>query len=136
MLIPTPVVPNYTHSIDIFALPEEHRNAARQYGLENEYQCFDYSDGDFYLLLNFSLLQDDQTPDEELQKFLDSGDEAKMSDEESVAYEDENYPVKDWTDSSARLSDYIGWLRALRYVQANVPAEFQGSSTLALRVWH
>ena len=124
----------YTHSIDIFTLPAEHQTAVRNFARENESNCYDYQDGDFYLLLNFDLLAHDATPDSELQKFIDSDDESLMSEEEAANYSEERYPVR-WSGCTV-LADYIGWLRALRYIHANLPVEAQESKTLALFCWH
>lgn len=134
MLKLTPIPQRYTHSIDIFSLPAEHQTAARNFARENEGNCY----GDFYLLLNFDLLAHDATPDAELQKFIDSDDENLMSEGEAANYSDERYPVRGWSGWSGCtvLADYIGWLRALRYIHANLPVEAQESKTLALFCWH
>jgi hypothetical protein len=136
MLELKPVPPDYTHVLDIFALPEEHQEGLRLYGIQNEYACYNYHDGDYYLLLPFSYLQKDATAEEVVNLFAEHFD----CEDEALAeqYDEDNYPYADWAKDShlVILSDYLAWLKALRFIAANIPSELAQNNTVAVFVWH
>jgi hypothetical protein len=47
--------PKITDYVDIFDIEDEHiRDQIHEYGMDNEYSMYNYSDGDYYLLINFN----------------------------------------------------------------------------------
>lgn len=117
-------VPHYTASIDIYKLPEDYHDAIRKFGLEYGYNCFDYSDGDYKVVPNWELLKEDLTPDEVMEQYLE--DELDES----------TYPHPGWKEVFSCMYTYITWVRALRYIAANVPPGTLEAHTLAIYVWH
>lgn len=115
--------PRYTVSVDIFDLPEEARGSIRDHSVATE-NMYDYADGDYYTVPDFGLLAHDSTPDDVVNKHL-AGD---LSDDE--------YPVADASDGFEDLATYLNWLKALRFIAANVPAETLEKEKVAIHVWH
>lgn len=119
--------PAYLHYVDIFDLPEEHQTLVRDISQRNEYRMFDYSDGDYYYLIDLSIATKDPTPTEALQAFLDG------------RAEEAEYPFKDWqklAPSDADHFEYVYWLSLVRYMVGNLPEEIVTQNKLAINVWH
>ena len=47
-------VPRYSHHFSIYELTDEQQDLVRDASFENEYRCYDYSDGDYYFLIDFT----------------------------------------------------------------------------------
>ena len=115
--------PSYTVSVDIFALPEDVQSAVREYSVASD-NVYDYRDGDYYTVPDFSLLEQDKTPDDVVEAHL-CGD-----------LDEEDYPLADAADSFDDLDTYLQWLKALRFIAANVPPGTLETERVAIQVWH
>ena len=123
-----PVEHRYLWTIDIMDLPEEHQDAFRAFGMENEYDCIDYHDGDYHLKLDFLAAAKDQTSLEAMEPFIEEDDDVFETD----------YPFEEWRKhkSHSTFTDYLGWVLAMRYVVEQLSPEIVAENKIALWVWH
>lgn len=120
-------IPKYLHTVDIHDLPEDMQQLVREISQRDEYRMLDYSDGDYCYLVDLSLAAKDVTSDEELTAYVEETADAAT------------YPFADWSrfvPYRSELFEYAAWLRLIRYLVANLPAEVVETNKLALDVWH
>jgi hypothetical protein len=113
---------NYTASVALADLPADWQRVLRDYGALHGGRRFDETEGGYYLVPEWLLLQWDRTGEDALDALLASGDAA-------------GYPYAGWREAGfARLADYIAFLQALRFIAANVPLGALGRHKLAVHV--
>jgi hypothetical protein len=117
------VIPPFRWELNVHELPLEHRPTLLRYGHFWESKKIQETPCCYCLLLDFSLLTADITPDEEVEAWLRKGPDGSAS-----------YPFKDWKDYHAFFADYLQWLLMLRYVAANLPADIVAENNVAVEV--
>lgn len=127
MLTVKSVAPAYLHTVDIFELPEHMRRWARDWSNNNSDSMLDYMDGDFKMLLDFTDMGDDLTPDDVVQTFIDTD------------RPDEEYPYPAWAEERDDLEEYIElkrWKDITRYISQNISPSLVAENKVALSIWH
>jgi hypothetical protein len=127
MLDVKPHIPQYLHTVDIFDLPEDMIELVRNLSQRDEYRMLDYSDGDYCFAVDLSLAAKDTTSDDDLTAYVEETADAAT------------YPFADWSrfvPIRSELFEYVAWLRLIRYLVANLPADIVETNKLALDVWH
>ena len=119
--------PRYTHSVDIFSLPEAMQAVVREYTLDHSGEELDYMDGDYYFVLDFTDLCQDLTPETDIKPFED-GD-----------VDESEYPFAGWTEEADDFLEYLlikRWKEVTQYVRDNIPTELVEANKVAIFCWH